>query len=208
MDLYITWRFWETLSYLIQRISLIIIVLNFDCFNNNYCLIHKLEWPQLFLKQRNINSSEIILLWRTFQRRLSLILLKKLWFRNLLFKSTEQQLFASVLLVVASELHFQQLNCFFFYSELQGVKAGLLSRLNQQEHTIMQLQSDTLKQEFLQQQHKSEITQLQWQLTEKEKEVANLRNQLLHREKTVDKQRAELEEAARHMEELRLTQVC
>lgn len=125
-----------------------------------------------------------------------------------MFKSTEQQLFASVLLVVASELHFQQLNCFLFYSELQGVKAGLLSRLNQQEHTIMQLQSDTLKQEFLQQQHKSEITQLQWQLTEKEKEVANLRSQLLHREKTVDKQRAELEEAARHMEELRLTQVC
>ena len=34
LDLYITWRFWETLSYLIQRISLIIIVLNFDCFNN------------------------------------------------------------------------------------------------------------------------------------------------------------------------------
>ena len=72
----------------------------------------------------------------------------------------------------------------------------------------MQLQSDTLKQEFLQQQHNSEITQLQWQLTEKEKEVANFRNQLLHREKTVDKQRAELEEAARHMEELQLTQVC
>lgn len=89
---------------------------------------------------------------------------------------------------------------------LQGVKAGLLSRLNQQEHTIMQLQSDTLKQEFLQQQQKSEIAQLQWQLAEKDKELANLRNELLHREKTLDKQRAELEKAARHAEELQFSQ--
>ena len=91
---------------------------------------------------------------------------------------------------------------------LLGVKAGLLSRLNQQEHTIMQLQSDTLKQEFLQQQQKSEIAQLQWQLAEKDKELANLRNELLHREKTLDKQRAELEKAARHVEELQFSQVC
>lgn len=82
-----------------------------------------------------------------------------------------------------------------------------MSRLNQQEHAIMQLQSDTLKQGFLQQQHEAEIAQLQWQLAEKEKEVSALRNELVHREKTVDKQRVELEEASRHIEELQYEQV-
>lgn len=72
----------------------------------------------------------------------------------------------------------------------------------------MQLQSDTLKHGFVQQQRDSEIAQLQWQLAEKDKEVAALRNELIHREKTVDKQRAELEDAARHIEELQYTQVC
>ena len=91
---------------------------------------------------------------------------------------------------------------------LLGVKAGLLSRLNQQEHTIMQLQSDTLKHEFLQQHHEAEIAQLQWQLADKDKEISALRNELVHREKMMDKQRAELEDAARHIEDLQYAQVC
>ena len=89
-----------------------------------------------------------------------------------------------------------------------GIKAGLLSRLNHQERTIMQLQSESLKQGFMQQQHESEVAQLQWQLTERDKEVSALRNELVHREKMVDKQRAELEDAVRHIEELKFAQVC
>lgn len=89
---------------------------------------------------------------------------------------------------------------------LQGIKAGLLSRLNHQERTIMQLQSESLKQGFMQQQHESEVAQLQWQLTERDKEVSALRNELVHREKMVDKQRAELEDAVRHIEELKFAQ--
>lgn len=72
----------------------------------------------------------------------------------------------------------------------------------------MQLQSDTLKHEFLQQQHETEIAQLQWQLADKDKEISSLRNELVHREKTLDKQRAELEDAVRHIEELQYGQVC
>ena len=72
----------------------------------------------------------------------------------------------------------------------------------------MQLQSDMLKHEFLQQQHEAEIAQLQWQLADKDKENSSLRNELVYREKTVDKQRAELEDAARHIEELQYAQVC
>lgn len=89
-----------------------------------------------------------------------------------------------------------------------GIKAGLMSRLNQQEHTIMQLQSDSLKQELAQQQHASEVEQLQYQLAERDKEVSALRNELVHSERTVDKQRVELEDAMRHIEELQFAQVC
>ncbi|XP_078379226.1 dixin-like isoform X2 [Oculina patagonica] len=89
---------------------------------------------------------------------------------------------------------------------LQGIKAGLLSRLNQQEQTIMQLQSGSLKHELSQQQHESEVQQLQYQLTERDKEVSALRNELVRREKTVDKQRLELEDAMRHIEELQFAQ--
>ena len=89
-----------------------------------------------------------------------------------------------------------------------GIKAGLLSRLNLQEQTIMQLQSDSLKHELSQQQHKSEVEQLQYQLAERDKEVSALRSELVRREKTVDKQRVELEDAMRHIEELQFAQVC
>lgn len=89
-----------------------------------------------------------------------------------------------------------------------GIKAGLLSRLNFQEQTIMQLQSDSLKHELSQQQHKSEVEQLQYQLAERDKEVSALRSELVRREKTVDKQRVELEDAMRHIEELQFAQVC
>lgn len=89
-----------------------------------------------------------------------------------------------------------------------GIKAGLLSRLNQQEQTIMQLQSDSLKHELSQQQHESEVEQLQYQLAERDKEVSALRSELVRREKTVDKQRVELEDAMRHIEELQFAQVC
>ena len=89
-----------------------------------------------------------------------------------------------------------------------GIKAGLLSRLNLQEQTIMQLQSDSLKHELSQQQHKSEVEQLQYQLAERDKEVSALRSELVRRENTVDKQRVELEDAMRHIEELQFAQVC
>jgi len=89
-----------------------------------------------------------------------------------------------------------------------GIKAGLLSRLNLQEQTIMQLQSDSLKHELSQQQHKSEVEQLQYQLAERDKEVSALRSELVRREKTVDKQRIELEDVIRHIEELQFAQVC
>lgn len=89
-----------------------------------------------------------------------------------------------------------------------GIKAGLLSRLNLQEQTIMQLQSDSLKHELSQQQHKSEVEQLQYQLTERDKEVSALRSELVRRENTVDKQRVELEDAMRHIDELQFAQVC
>ncbi|CAH3189594.1 unnamed protein product [Porites evermanni] len=89
---------------------------------------------------------------------------------------------------------------------LQGIKSGLMSRLNQQEQTIMHLQSDTLKHEFMQQQHESEVAQFKWQLAERDKEVSSLRNELIRREKTLDKQRAELEDAIRHIEELKYAQ--
>ena len=82
-----------------------------------------------------------------------------------------------------------------------------MSRLNQQEQTIMHLQSDTLKHEFMQQQHESEVAQFKWQLVERDKEVSSLRNELIRREKTLDKQRAELEDAIRHIEELKYAQV-
>lgn len=89
---------------------------------------------------------------------------------------------------------------------LQGIKAGLLSRLNLQEQTIMQLQSDSLKHELSQQQHKSEVEQLQYQLAERDKEVSALRSELVRRENTVDKQRVELEDAMRHIDELQFAQ--
>ena len=82
-----------------------------------------------------------------------------------------------------------------------------MSRLNQQEQTIMHLQSDRLKHEFMQQQHESEVAQFKWQLAERDKEVSSLRNELIRREKTLDKQRAELEDAIRHIEELKYAQV-
>ena len=90
---------------------------------------------------------------------------------------------------------------------LLGTKAGLLSRLNHQEQTIMQLQSDTLKHELSQQKYESEVGQLQYQLAERDKEVSALRNELVRREKTADKQRLELEDAVRHIEGLQFAQV-
>ncbi|RMX39786.1 hypothetical protein pdam_00007134 [Pocillopora damicornis] len=89
---------------------------------------------------------------------------------------------------------------------LQGIKSGLQSRLNQQEQSIMQLQSDSLKRELAQQKHESDVAQLKWQLAERDKEVSALRNELVRREKTVDKQRMELEDAMRHIEELQYAQ--
>ena len=90
---------------------------------------------------------------------------------------------------------------------LLGIKSGLQSRLNQQEQSIMQLQSDSLKRELAQQKHESDVAQLKWQLAERDKEVSALRNELVRREKTVDKQRMELEDAMRHIEELQYAQV-
>ena len=71
----------------------------------------------------------------------------------------------------------------------------------------MHLQSVILKHELSQQHQESEISQLCWQLAEKDKEVSALRTELLRRERTVDKQKAELENAFRHIEELHIPQV-
>lgn len=90
---------------------------------------------------------------------------------------------------------------------LQGVKAGLNSRMSQQEQTIMQMKTQLLKLDFLQQNSDTELTELHQHLQERDREITAMRSELIRRDRTVEKQRAELEDATRRIDEMGYAQV-
>ena len=90
---------------------------------------------------------------------------------------------------------------------LQGIKSGLMSRLNQQEQSIMHLKSELLKHGFSRQQQKGEIEELHRRLEERDREISAMRTEFARRERTSEKQQVELAEALRCVEELRFSQV-
>ena len=105
--------------------------------------------------------------------------------------------------VLKSELNKYKEECV----NLQGVKAGLNSRMSQQEQTIMQMKTQLLKLDFIQQNSDTELTELHKHLQERDREISALRSELIRRDRTVEKQRAELEDALKRIDEMRYAQV-
>ncbi|KAL4228612.1 Dixin [Mactra antiquata] len=77
--------------------------------------------------------------------------------------------------------------------QIQGVKAGLQQRINDQETTISQLKNELLQRDFQKQKNDSEQVNVSRQLQDKDKAISDLRKDITRRDMRIDHLQQELQ---------------